>query len=1104
MKGKGLSRGLGLALLALLMACLGPQTMPGQQVTAAINGLISDPSGAPVGGATVVVTDLDRQTAWRTQSNGEGLYMLPRLPLGSYGIRVEAKGFQSAVHPPVLLEMNQTARVNFSMTLGQVSETIQVTGQAPLLQSEATQVSTIINAAAEVALPLATRNYVQLTLLAPGSVNVDPSSMSSAKTPSGGNTGSAQGRPFINGNRDQADNFILDGMDNNEWGANYVGYTPSVDAIEEFNLITSNASAEFGNFQGGVISTSIKSGTNQYHGDLFEFFRNNVLNANSWSNNWQNIDRAPVRWNMFGGTIGGPVVKNKLFFFGDYQGQRFDHPSNSGYLTVFTKAEQAGDFSQLSTALYQRADWNIYGAKVPVANNLFPASQISPVALNLFKSSLYTQPINSNAKYNYINTSNSHINGDQGDSRLDYNISDKDRVFGRYSQEYLTAPSLNSDALVIGKSDENTMQNGVVGWTHTFGPSIVNEARAGVNHILINVADSPGQLGDFASQVLGIPGGNDHGPGLFRMVMTDQTVNSFGDYNYATREGSTAFQGEDALIISKGKHIIHTGVQLWHTRQNLYYAGNTGAWGYMQFTGRYTGASASDFLVGHDFALGRGYGGATGTTGQRSNILGAYVQDDYKLTSELTLNLGLRYENHLPLTEAHNRLVNYDLWTGQPQFAGQPNEYGNNSLYHPYNLGLDFQPRLGLAWTPKQLGGKTVIRAGYTLSSFFEGTGINLRMSMNPPLQIPEYNYSGWNGGFQSTMTASAGMMQPTDPYSGAIIRAWDPTVRPAAVQQWNFTVQHQFSNSLTLQAGYVGQHGTHLIIPMPYSDKKLNSDGTISPSPYFAGNPDLVNEITGIQGTASVGNQKYNSLQTVLQKRMSNGLQAQIAYTYSKCMTDSIGFFNGGGQAGAQNNNFQDLYNPKADWGPCLWDAKHVLTAYSVYELPFGKGKKFGSNLNKITQAVAGNWQVGAILSLRGGFPLTPGTAWSYDPGTGAGNWADIRPNCIAPTTYPKTNVSTGGLQWFDPSAFVVPQSGYGTCGVGTIRSPGLKNLDFSLQKQFALTETKKLEFRAEALNLTNTPIFNQPTLDIGTNFGVVGSAQGERNLQLALKLYF
>src|SRR5437764_10413177 len=343
--GSVMHRSISFAVVLLLLVAIVGSLAPlsAQEITAAIVGTVVDPSGAPINGASVSATDSERGTVWTAKTNDAGVYNLPRVPVGNYSVKVSAPGFQTAVHPSFTLVLNQTARVDIQMKMGQVSETVEVSGSAPLLRTETGQLDTVIDSRTNVALPLATRNYIQLTLLAPGSIHPDPSTLTSPQ-----NIFSA-GRPYINGNREQANNFLLDGMDNNQVSDNLVGFTPSVDAIQEFNLITQNASAEFGNFQGGIVSTSIKSGTNSLHGDDIEFFRNDVLNAGNWADTFQGFPKPALRWNMFGATFGGPIVKNKLFFFVDYQGQRFDHPASSTPLTVFTAAERQGDFSQLLT-----------------------------------------------------------------------------------------------------------------------------------------------------------------------------------------------------------------------------------------------------------------------------------------------------------------------------------------------------------------------------------------------------------------------------------------------------------------------------------------------------------------------------------------------------------------------------------------------------------------------------------------------------------------------------------------------------------------------------------------------------------------------------------
>src|SRR3984885_11714289 len=389
----------------------------GQQTTASITGTVADEGGD---------------------------FNFVRVPIGNYQVKAEAPGFQSAVQTGVTLVLNQTARFDFKMHVGAVTTTAQVTSEAPQLQSESTQVSTLIDSKTVTDIPLATRNYVQLTLLAPGSVHPDASMFNN-----GDNTSSGA-RPYINGNREQSNNFILDGMDNNQTSENNLGFTPTPDAIQEFNLITNNAPADFGNFMGGIVNASIKSGTNKFHGDAWEFFRNDKLNANQWENKLNPgsiLARPTVRWNMFGGTLGGPIIKDKLFFFVDYQGQRFDHPASSSFITVFTNAERGGDFSSL---LGTDSKGNVTGqltnpvTGTPYPNNQIPISQMNVVAKNLFASKYYPTPINSQPTKNAINPTTQAFNADQGDVKVDYTITPNDSFEGRYSQAYQNDPSSNS------------------------------------------------------------------------------------------------------------------------------------------------------------------------------------------------------------------------------------------------------------------------------------------------------------------------------------------------------------------------------------------------------------------------------------------------------------------------------------------------------------------------------------------------------------------------------------------------------------------------------------------------------------------------------------
>ncbi len=1079
-----------------------------------------DPSGASLVGATVTATDKERETTYAVQTNSAGVFQIPRLPVSTYELTVGAVGFQTAVYRSITLVLNQTARIDFQLKIGQSSETIDVTSTPPLLHTDTTQLSTVIDSHTNVDLPLLTRNYIQLALLAPGSVHPDPQTLTSGAGPSDA------GRPYINGNREQANNFLLDGMDNNQVSDNLVGFSPSVDAIQEFSLITQNASAEFGNFQGGVVSTSIKSGTNRYHGDIFEFFRNDVLNANNWANNFQGLARPALRWNMFGATLGGPVVKNKLFVFVDYQGQRFDHPSSSSPITLFTAAERHGDFSQLLTErgvqLYNPFQIDANGNRTPFQNNLIPASMIDPVAGNLFSSGLYPMPLNGNLNNNFVNTTRSYNNADQGDVRIDYKISPSDRLYLRISEGSQDNPVINSFGLLFNTFDQARMENGVINWTHNFGPNVLNEASVGANYVRVARGGEDNGLGNLGEK-LGIANANDHGPGLLALNIFGGTVAGFGSQNIGDAElfADTVFQYKDDVVITHRRHLFHAGFQYWRQRVNTYEAGTNGRTGFMTFSGRFTagpeqlavsgggtGAGEADLFLGLPESFGRGTN-STGPWGQRANVVGVYFQDDWRATDTLTLNLGLRYENHTPWVEVQNRQVNFALITGQVQFAGQPCIYSNcRALYNSYNGGLNFQPRIGLAWTPTFLDRKTVLRGAYGISSYLEGTGNNLRLPMNPPFTSAEFETDYFTTNLPATTTGQGLLPPPAgDPFQNAIIRLWDANVRPAISQQWNLAVEHQFTNSTTLEAGYVGQHATHLMVALPYLQEQLHVDGSITPSPFLSGNPALRSELAQISGTASIANMRYDALQATLQKRFSSGLQAQIAYTYSKCMTDSTGYFGAGGQAAPASAYWQNLYDRRAEWGPCYYEVTHVVSSYVIYELPVGRKKRWGRNLSPLVNGVIGGWQLGGIVQFRGGFPLT-----IFSPDASGTNSRGPRANCIAPPhlfgrkpAFDPFTKQFSGFQWFDPASYAPADPGtFGTCGVGTVRGPGLNTADLSVQKEFPLNEFKRLELRAEFFNVTNTPILNSPDIGLNPNLGLISSSQGERNIQFALKFYF
>src|SRR6266478_9477105 len=460
------SVGIAIAVMLVLALTCGAHFAWGQEVTAAVTGIVTDPSGAPISGATVTARDVVRNVPYPTQTNADGAYYLARIPVGNYELKFEAKGFATSVRPKFELVLNQTARVDVQMVVGAITQSVEVSSEAPLLKTDSTQLDTVIDGSTNVALPLATRNYNQLTLLTPGAVSTNVGAFSGAQATF------QVGRPYINGNREQTNNYILDGMDNNQIDNNDVAFAPSVDAIQEFNLISQNAPASYGNYLGGIISVTLKSGTNQFHGSAFEFIRNDALNANTWKNGFtkgqpyvpgqNNPDgsglKPILRWNEFGGSVGGPIIKEKLFFFVDYQGSRFDQPATSVPFTVFTARERTGDFGELCKAgfntsgicnnpaaqLYNPKSASTPGGRQPFLNNKIPSSLFSPAASKILNSSLYPAPTNGFVSGNQTNVTHSYTNSDQGDVKIDWIASQKDHIYGRYSQQHLTNPTTNS------------------------------------------------------------------------------------------------------------------------------------------------------------------------------------------------------------------------------------------------------------------------------------------------------------------------------------------------------------------------------------------------------------------------------------------------------------------------------------------------------------------------------------------------------------------------------------------------------------------------------------------------------------------------------------
>jgi hypothetical protein len=1144
-----------------------------QQAAGSITGTVVDPAGAAVANATVTVRDVDRGTTWVTKTSESGLYEFPQIPVGNITVKVEAAGFSPELRAAFNLILNEVARVDFELKLGKVSELVTVSTAPPLLQTGSTELGTLIDANAAVNLPLASRDINQLTLLAPGVVSPNIFSFEAPVSTFG------TGRPMVNGAREQDDGFFIDGMDTNQQDNSEVSYTPAPDAVQEFNIITGNAGADYGNYIGGVIVESIKSGTNQYHGDLYEYVRNTALDANSWQDkgyayfqvpnpsqpgsfiNDTAFPRPPLHWNEFGGTVGGPILKNRLFFFADEESTLYSVPQTEESNNVIPGDYLAGNLGGLCTAaggsfnsngicsaassqLYDPYSGN-FGSRTPIPNNnlatYIPTATdgiaFSKAAQNIVTSSTFMNSIEVPTYY----TTNS-ITAYQGDAKIDWQATQNDHIMGRWTQMHTMYTSSNGidNALNPAAEREYPLKNFVANYDHTFTPTLVNEARVGFQDFPANDQEFTNTSGQNLPTVFGIPGVNDTflpsiSYGEFGTIGTSDLLESFHD---------STIEAEDSVTWTYGKHSIHAGFEFFNYRMNDVYPGNGGLAGSWAFTGQFTGNAAAGTSGGDgfaDFLLGLPQNvqeGAAFTLHLRNSVFGGFVQDNYQVAPNLTLNLGLRYEDITPRGDAvQNANINFDRATGNP-------EVGTN--YANYT-GIDnIQPRIGFAWQPK-FAPNTVVRGGYGISTYMEGEGVNNTADQNPPNTVAhEVTYGGVNlptftldqgyNTFPANGCTLAGLQSLSAAcISGATIHETNPNLQPAVDQQWNLTFQHQFGSATTASLGYVGNKIDHMMDIYWYGQSLLNTNGTISPPPYSASLFAAGAGAVRYNGSDAVS--RYEALEATMATRNYHGLDLAASYTWSKCLANSLGYFGSYGdeegvgefQTIGQHNFFQNEYDPMGDYGRCITDAAGDLNAYGVYDLPFGRGKQFGSGVSRPVDELVGGWQTALDLTFRSGFAIEP-----MGPDNSGTTSVNPRPDCVAGvSTYSSPTWEQIGTSFgrttLNPNIASAPAQGtFGNCQNGIWRGPGLKTADLNVAKKFPVTEKVNMVFEAQFINLTNTPIFSLPaswpgpfsncatcngvrtTGPAGGGAGTVGTFGMEdgsnpgRNIELALKLQF
>ena len=1071
--------GVGPVLILLVATLFLPGPASAQTGAASLTGIVTDQSGASVPGATVTATNQSTNVEFTGVTNETGSYTIASVPIGVYVVKTERTGFKTASTRPIAVEANQTVRLDVKLEIGLLEQTIEVSSETQVLQTENATVGEVISGTTLQTAPLNGRNAGQLSLLLPGAVTTNPASFTTPRA-------FVDGRPFVNGNREQTNNYTIDGIDMSESVTNVVAYQPSPDALAQISVETTNYAADTGNVAGAVISNVLKSGANRFSGNLFEFYRNSAMDANSWANNRSSAAKPERRQDIYGGTLGGPIARNKVFFFTDYQGTRFNAPGSEA-LSVAPEAWRRGDLSGLGTVRDPRTG-------VPFAGNQIPSARISPIAAAILSNTaLYPLPNRSVAGVtgNYVGDRHQATHADQADIRIDGNASANDKFFGRFSfANYHDLVDKRAIPVILGSRTDAPFRNLAFNWNRIIGPSHINELLAGYNRtgIVVKAIDWAG-IGA-ANAALGIAGGQPV-DGLSAI----RWGSGLTDAGSAATNSDTldqTYQISEKLTWLTGRHAIKFGGQYVHYIQRRFYAGDNGLLGFFAYGGAFAGVPFGDFLL--DQVGNKGRGSDSDPWTQWHNRIAIFVQDDVKIAPALTLNLGMRWAYTQPLVEKDNRQSNFDLGTGT-QILAADGDVESRALYKPYKKG--FEPRLGFAW---RFTDRLVFRGGYGITQFMEGTGANLRLPLNPPYFFESFVQYDVTSGPGSLGTGFADV-HPLDHPSGQV-RAWDPNLRPQFTQQWNVFTEYLLTEGTSVDVGYVGNRADHLVTPVE-GNQPLPGAGdpsTWAPAqqrrPLYATAP----LITNMSETASLGRSDYRALQASVRGRRSNGFDYLASYTLSRTQTNNPGFFTPGGVA-YEGAYWMNTYQPEWNYGPAFFDARHNLVLSGNYELPFGRGRKWGGGSSAVMDAILGGWTLSGILQARSGFPITviDGANRSLQ-----GVRGNERPNCVGDPVPSDQSI----VKWLDITAFErVPLGTWGNCGIGVARAPSYRNVDAAIGKRFNAGGARYFEFRAEAFNLTNTPSFGPPARDINApnTFGqITSTVSTARTVELVLKVYF
>ena len=1103
-------------LLFLTMLILVPSVLQAQIDTGSIVGVVRDPSGAAIAGATVTLKSDATGVTRIVSTNEDGGYQFAAVIPGTYSVQATAQNFESAISTHIQIDVQSRPAIDFTLKVGQSTQVVEVTSATPVLLTETADVGGVVQSEQINDLPLNGRRYSDLALLEAG---IQRNQVNTNNT--------APDRFSSNGNLETQNYFSLDGIDNNSGSTNLQESTvqviqPPPDALQEFRIQTRTYSSEFGTSAGAVINASIKSGTNSFHGDAWEFLRNNVLDANSYFNNQNGVPRGHFVQNQYGATIGGPIIKNKTFFFGDFQFFT-NRQATTVDSTVPTPLMKTGDFSELPSAGPGAVTLNSSpvagqsGCLNPVTRTiasgcldstatqlitLFPNPNIPSAVSKEGQPGSFAGP---NYQFQAAVPNDSH----SFDVRIDHNLNETNRLFGRYSQYIISKqdPPWTNDPIIAGNGDFATNYNihersVALSWDDTLRSNLLNELRFGFNRDYAHSDPIGVQLGTSDAAKYGLTG-IPVGPNTAGIPPIE--------INGLTRLGTSPWRPQfqisqvwqvlDNLSWLKGNHSFKFGYEFRRSSDN--FLDIRAPQGEIAVNGIYTasgGFGLPDFLLGdvdstifvtptvvHNYTNGNSF----------------YGQDTWRVRKDLTVTLGLRYELFSPLLNRQNQLSNFSPDNGGELVTAASNASGwfNRSLIHPDKN--NFAPRFGFSYHPWE---RVVFRGGFGIF-YQQGVRIGSEsiLALNPPA-VFSYNLAQSQGSSTPVFQLQDGF--PINLFTSTAVdltqlqtRAQDPNQRTGYVEQGSFGPQFQITQNVSLDVSYVGNFA-----------RKMNRlrDGNQG---IFTGNFDASGHAIDIYPYANLnttsssqtgnhgflelatndGNSDYNALLVSLRHRFTRGIAYGASYTWSHTIADYVDNLTGGAEP-------QNSYNYAAERGDSMFDVRQRFVGFLTYELPVGKGKKF-LNQGGIASYILGGWQANTIVTKQTGT-----TIQLFAPDNSLSGGVHIsRPDCIGDGRAGASNDPRTGL-WLNAAAFAVPALGqFGNCGVGRYHGPGFTNADISLFKSFPVRETMRFEFRTEFFNAFNHANFSNPNSFLGPGFGLISSTIGDpREIQFGLKFYF